>query len=155
VTDIRYAPPVAPVDDVQVSHLSPHSVRRGCQLLVASTLLGFAGVTGPELPTFVRPWLGLIGAVAAVVAITGVIFWLIFKAYRGRNWARWTMLLLLAPTWALGALEFPDELVQAPIAAVVGVTTSALDMLACWLLFFGAGASRYFRQPERTVEAGR
>ena len=156
MTDLRYAPPAAPVADPEASRLAPHSVRRACQLLVASTLLGFAGVTGPfELPTFARPWVVLLGALAAVVAFTGVIFWLILKAYRGRNWARWTVLLLLAPSWALGALEFPGEIMQASIAAVVGGTTSALDILACWLLFFGAGATRYFRQVERTVEGSR
>ena len=151
MTDLRYAPPIAPVADVDASRLTPQSVRRACQLLVASTLLGFAGVTGPfELPTFARPWLVLLGALLVVIAMTGVIFWLILKAYRGRNWARWTTLLLLAPSWALGAMEFPGELVQAPVSAVVGVTTSALDIFACWLLFFGAGASSYFRQAERT-----
>ena len=143
--DLRYAPPLAPVADVHASRLAPRSVRRACQLLVASTLLGFAGVTGPfEFPTFARPWLSLLGALAAVVVVTSVIFWLILKAYRGRNWARWMVVLLLAPTWALGALEFPGELAQAPIATLVGITTSALDILACWLLFFGAGASTTF-----------
>jgi hypothetical protein len=154
VTDLRYAPPVASVVDVQASRLAPQSVRRACQLLIASTLLGFAGVTPFELLTSARPWPVLLGALAGVVAVTGVVFWLILKVYRGRNWARWTVLLLLAPSWALGAIEFPSEIVQAPIAAVVGVTTSAIDILACWLLFFGAGASSYFRQSEHTVEGG-
>jgi hypothetical protein len=60
------------------------------------------------------------------------------------------MLLLLAPSWVLGALEFPAEVVQAPIPTVVAITTSALDLLACWLLFFGFGARSYFRQAETT-----
>jgi len=152
VTDLRYSPPIAPVADVHASRLAPQRVRLACQLLVASTLLGFAGVTvPPELSTSARPWLVLLGGLAVAVAATGVTFWVIFKIYRGRNWARWITFLLLAPGWALGALDFPGDLVQAPMAAVVGVTTTALDILACWLLFFGAGASSYFRQTDAPV----
>ena len=147
MTDSRYAPPLASVADVHGSQRTPKSVRRACQLFVVSWLLGFAEVAGPfELPPSARSWAFVIGAGAVVVALVFVTVWLIFNVYRGRNWARWTFLLLLAPSVVLGAIEFPGQMAQSPFQAAVGIITSALDVLTCWLLFFGTGASNYFRR---------
>jgi len=149
VTDLRYAPPAALVADVHDSRLTPQSVRRACQLFIASTLLGFVGLTEPfELPDLPRG--GVIGAVAAGVVLISLMIGLLLKVYRGRNWARWTMLALLAPSWVFEALALPEQILQAPVEAAVGIAASALDILVCWLLFFGRGASGYFRQAGST-----
>ena len=54
------------------------------------------------------------------------------------------LVVLLAPSWIFGALEISEQLLQVSIQEVVGLLANALDMLACWLLFFGKGARSFF-----------
>ena len=146
MTDLRYAPPMAPVGDVSLSELKPRSVLRACQLLVASSLLGFVGLADlPALPPYPQSWAFYGGGLAAFGLVVAFTIWLVVSAYRGRNWARWTLVVLLAPSWVFGALEIPQQLLQPHIHEVVGLIANALDMLACWLLFFGKGARSFFR----------
>ena len=145
MTDLRYAPPIAPVADVSLSEPRPRSVLRACQLLVASTLLGFVGLADlPALPPNAQTWAFFGGGLAAFGLVVAFTIWLVVSAYRGRNWARWTLVVLLAPSWIFGALEISEQLLQVSIQEVVGLLANALDMLACWLLFFGKGARNFF-----------
>jgi hypothetical protein len=147
MTDVRYSPPAAAVADVPASEPKPRSVVRACQMLVASTLLGFLGLADlPEPPPNAPPWTLLAGGMAVFGLIVALTLWLIMKAYRGRNWARWTLLVLLAPSWIFGALQLLEPVLEAPIQAVVSLVASALDMMACCLLFFAKGARSYFSQ---------
>ena len=145
MTDLRYAPPMAPVADVSLSELRPPSVLRACQLLVASTLLGFVGLADlPALPPNAQSWAFFGGGLAAFGLGVAFTIWLVVSAYCGRNWARWTLVVLLAPSWIFGALEISEQLLQVSIQEVVGLLANAFDMLACWLLFFGKGARSFF-----------
>jgi len=152
MTDLRYAPPIAPVADVSLSELRPRSVLRACQLLVASTLLGFVGLADlPALPPNAQSWAFFGGGLAALGLVVAFTFWLVVSAYRGRNWARWTLVVLLAPSWIFGALEISEQLLQARLQEVVGLIANALDMLACWLLFFGKGSPSFFHGKAASV----
>ncbi len=158
MTDLRYAPPAATVADIRAVLPAPPSVRRACQLFVAATLLGLVGLIElPSLPFYARSWIFVMGALVLMGVFVSLTLWLILKIYQGRNWARWTVLVLVAPSWVVGAVQFSEQIRQAPIQATSGIVITALELAAYGFLFFGNGAHRYFLQrraldPKRSNE---
>ena len=83
--------------------------------------------------------------VGVVVLFGGLTVWLALKMYRGRNWARWTMLAYLALGWWLAGSEMQDNFVRSPISAVIDVICIAMEAVACWLVTLGDGARWFSR----------
>jgi hypothetical protein len=138
----RYAPPRSEVSDPKRTRPpSPPSVRLACLLILAGLALSLVSL----LP-FIRPpapdeqdvplWVTLL-----VVAIFGSLtVWFTVQTSRGKNWARWAILLYLAFGWVLSAMEFQTELERAPLFVMINSVCIALELVACWKLFTGEGA---------------
>jgi len=144
--DTRYAPPTAAVADVGVPSAAPQSVRRACKLIIASTLLGLANIVfvPDEVLRLTRSEPVLAGMLVGAAIMIGVTALLVVKIYRGRNWARWTMLLFAALNSVLTAFHFPELVIQSPVEAALALGICALDMAASWLLFFSDRARQHF-----------
>jgi hypothetical protein len=145
VTNDRYAPPTAEVADPKLeSFVVPTRVLRACQMFVASTLLGLVTLLpGAAAPAQEWSWLSFGTALVVLLLFGGLTIWLTVKIYRGRNWARWTMLIYLAPSWALGAMQFSEDFMRSPVMGIVILIATIVEVVACGLLFFGGGA-RWF-----------
>jgi hypothetical protein len=110
-------------------------------MFIGSMLLGLVSL----LPGSSEPVPGnedvafFVGAVVLAI-FAGLTVWLTLKIYRGRNWARWTMLVYLAPTWVLGMMDFSETFTRLPVVGVVAVVATVMEIVACWMLFIGSGA---------------
>jgi hypothetical protein len=118
-------------------------VRIACGLVLTSLAVGvltmLPGVRRAEaMPagSTAIEWLAYAGFVALAI-------WFTRRSWQGRRWARWALLVYLAIGWAMYALTLSDEMVAAPMAALVNTLCLAMELSACGLLFFGAGA-RWF-----------
>jgi hypothetical protein len=78
--------------------------------------------------------------------LAGFSAWLIVMTSRGRNWARWTLVIYTAVTWLL-LLTDPDALsAQGTLAVAFDFATLAVEIYACCLVLFGQGVE-WFRKP--------
>lgn len=144
-TDNPYRPPTTELRDPPPASAGPPpaAVRIACGLVLVSLAVGvltmLPGVRQPEAEA-PGSAIALLVAYALFGALT---LWLTRRTWQGRHWARWALLAYLAFGWALYALSLTDEMVAAPMAALVNTVCVAIELAACGLLFFGAGA-RWF-----------
>jgi hypothetical protein len=151
-----YAPPAAPVSEVQAqrpSHEPPVAVTRACTVLWCSFGLSTLGVAlmrivSFQLATFVG---GLFGVFIGVL----LTLWFTVKLKRGRNWMRvlltiFTVLgiLLLPFTWVFTRQVYMASYAGHPVLLTIGITiTSAqyvLNLIA--VVFLNTRAARaWFR----------
>ena len=140
-----FAPPGADVADVDAARPPmPLSVRRACQLVIASLALGIVAALmeiGSPRPDGNPIALGF--GLTYFALIIGLTLWLTFAVARGRGWSRWVMLVFLAPTWWLGASGLNEDFLRSPIVGMLTIVSIAIEVVACWLLFSGAG-TRWF-----------
>lgn len=146
MTPNRYEPPGAEVADPQTPHSPvPAPVRSACLLILGGmglsllTLIPGVRVADPEVEAL-SPWVEA-AWVGVFVLLT---VWLLVMIQRRKNWARWTMLALLGLGWFAIAWEFPEGFMRSPIAGIVDVAVTAMELYAAWLLFSGP-AARWFR----------
>jgi hypothetical protein len=133
-------------DPKPASRQVPTSVQRSCRLVIISMFLGLLTLVPSisAMPPDARSAaaIGIVLVAAAIFA--GLTVWLTVKVYRGRNWARWSMLLFLGSTWLAGAMQFSDQFTESPVVGTIELIANAIEMFACWLLFFEADARRFF-----------
>jgi hypothetical protein len=150
----RYSPPGSARTDVPLPRKAPPNVRHACQILVVSLLLSLHSMF--PLPT-IPPDVGRLEFAVIVglfvVSYVALGIWLIIKIHQGRNWARWTMLVLLAIFWLVRSLseqsasEFAEQFARAPIAGTAGLLEHTMEAVACYLLLLGDRASAFFSEP--------
>lgn len=146
MTPNPYQPPGSDVADPPVRRSAvPAPVRSACLLILGGmglsllTLIPGLRVQDPELPPMPlwaeALWIGF---------FVGLTVWLLVLIQRRQNWARWTMLVLLAIGWIAIASDFPASFMRSPVAGVVDLAVTAMEAFAAWQLFTGA-ARRWFR----------
>jgi len=147
-----YAPPGSEVaDPSRTMPPVPPAVRRACLLFLSSLALGLVTLLPGVRP--VRPDDAAVPALFTLLVVLffgGITVWLTWKLYRGRNWARWTMLAYVLFGWWIGASELTDDFLASPLAGLIDLVCIAIEAIGCWALFFGAGAGWY-----RTLAAAR
>ena len=87
-------------------------------------------------------------AISITLGVVLAVFsgWLILMVSRGRNWARWTLVIYTAVSWLL-LLADPDALqAQGALAVAIDGLTLVIEIYACLRLLFGEGAE-WFRKP--------
>jgi hypothetical protein len=139
-----YAPPRAEVADLDPTPAPPPAVKRACLLIIVSMVLGIVtllpGVRTPVPGEEDVPFLFVVAIVAVFGSFT---LWLLWCIVRGRNWARWGMLVFLGVGWVMVGMEWPQSLGRDPLASAIDIFSLALEAAACSLLFLGPGA-RWF-----------
>lgn len=86
-------------------------------------------------------------AVSVTLGVVLALFsgWLIVMMSRGRNWARWTLVIYTAVSWLL-LLADPDALqAQGPLAVTIDLATLVIEIYACLRVLFGEGVE-WFRK---------
>ena len=142
MSDNRYAPPTAPVQDIPLTSqivARPREIVWAVQLAAAGYVLGLAGIAmnWDYYSRLQAP--GTLLAGQALSLLIGV--WLYFKIYTGRNWARITLLVMTV----LGCLTvfstFFLNLLAAvpPLAKIRMVVSLCINFIVLWLLFFSRG----------------
>jgi hypothetical protein len=91
----------------------------------------------PEIPA------GAIFPIATVFEAFSA--WLIVMVGRGRNWARWTWVALVALTYLLMAADPSGWEKQGPVALGVDFATALLELYGCYLILTGPGAAWFTR----------
>jgi len=124
----------------------PDRVYLACTLIMAAfviDLIGFApGIRVPSADEVASPvWFTL----AMIFVFGSLTAWLAVETLRGRNWARWAMLVFLLLGWILGVQEIADSFARSPASSLIDAGCTAMEVAACWLLFSGASA-RWFRR---------
>jgi hypothetical protein len=123
------------------ANLPPHEVWRACLLIVASLVLSLSllipGVS-PERPG--EPDVPLLESLVVFAFFGGLTLWLAFKILCRRNWARWAMLAYLGLSWLLAAQSLVDDFASSPLAGVIELACTAMELMAVWALNFGNGA---------------
>jgi hypothetical protein len=69
----------------------------------------------------------------------------LFFSFRGRNWARWVVLLWCSAGWFALIWSFFYEPYQPPIAMVFAVLASLIEVWGCWQLFAPSSSSWFHR----------
>jgi hypothetical protein len=146
--DNPYAPPVAPVYDVTPSEqvrARPREVVLAVQLAAGGYLLGLA--------VFAASWSyysRLQSPAQLVMSQTFTLIllaWLYYKVYRGRNWARITLLVF----FLFGSLfifnrTFLNIISATPALAKANmILGTVINIAVLWLLFFSPGRE-WFRK---------
>ena len=91
-----------------------------------------------EVPLAISITLGIVLALFAG--------WLILMMSRGRNWARWTLVIYTAVSWLL-LLADPESLqAQGALAVTIDLVTLVIEIYACVRVLFGEGVE-WFRKP--------
>lgn len=142
MTPNPFAPPTAEVADVNLSRPQrPQAVNLACRLIMISLALGIVSLLpGIRPPRPDDPLVPLSFTLGAVVVFGGLTIWFAIEVLRGKPWARWVMLAYLVLGWLLGAGEMSDDFLRSPVLGVIDAACIVLELLACRLLFFGAGA---------------
>ena len=143
-----YQAPQSHVEDPEEPRKpKPSAVRRAILVFWIGWGLGLVlllpGVTS-ELPEGSEVPAALIFGLQAVFA--ALTAWLIVMTSRGRNWARWVLVIYVALTWSVLALDPSAFLNEKPLAVAIQGFVLVLDVYGCILLLFGAGAE-WFRRP--------
>jgi hypothetical protein len=137
-------PPKAPSERSPSEKARPNDIREACRLILGAFVIGLVSLwpglraepEGESAPI-------LVITILIVLAFGALTVWLSRKIWLGKNWARWAMLGYLILGWALAVSDFETEMARSPISAIIYVVTALMEVFACWLLFFGAGA-RWF-----------
>jgi hypothetical protein len=142
MSDNRYAPPTAPVQDVPSSRRlgsRPREIVLAVQLAAAGYLLGMA--------VLVATWgyfsrLQSPGALIVNQAVSLLIsVWLYVRVYEGKNWARITLLVLtlLGSLFAFGS-AFMNVVAAAPMLSKIQMVAGlCINLIILWLLFISPG----------------
>ena len=142
MSDNRYAPPTAPVQDIPLSSqmiARPREIVWAMQLAAAGYVLGLVGIAmnWDYFSRLQSP--GTLLASQALSLLFGV--WLYFKIYTGRNWARITLLVMTV----LGGLTifstfFLNLIATVPVLAKIRMVVGmCINLIVLWLLFFSRG----------------
>ena len=83
--------------------------------------------------------------IAIAVASFAVYVCLVWLVGRRHNWARWTLLAVVAISTLFSMFDFQNSLAETPLAAGASLLFTLLEIWAFSLLFFGPGA-RWFRR---------
>jgi hypothetical protein len=141
MSDNRYAPPTAPVQDVAPIQMGtrPRQIVWAVQLAAAGYLLGLIAVAlSWDYYSHLQPVGRMIaGQVAGVL----VAVWLYYKIYIGRNWARITLLVLsILGCLGLIATLFTNLVAALPVLAKVRMVVGVgINLIVLWLLFLTPG----------------
>jgi hypothetical protein len=157
MTENRYAPPAARVEDVQLpSGDALIEKERPPQILFAIKLAAAGYVMGLIVMIICWEYYAVLQSVSATI-LTQVIslalgVWFYSKIHQGRNWARITLLvfsmigLLMYSTQGVATLlKAAPALVKAQMA--IGLV---INFWTLWLLFLSPGRE-WFRKPKRTA----
>ena len=142
MSDNRYAPPTAPVQDIPLSTqltARPREIVWAVQLAAAGYVLGLAGMAMTWSYYSRLQSLGALLASQGLSLLIGI--WLYFKIYTGRNWARITLLVLtLLGGLTIFSMFFMNLVATIPmlgkIRMIVGL---CINFIVLWLLFFSRG----------------
>lgn len=143
----RYAPPEAEVADPTPPRRSiPPQIQKACWLILASLVLGIISL----LPAIRPPApddqpVSIVVSLIVIFLFSALTVWFILGILRGKNWARWVMLVFLGTGWLLAGSELESEFVRVPLAATIDVVCITMETVACWLLFFGRDATWFSR----------
>jgi hypothetical protein len=110
------------------------------------TLLPAIHGVRPDEPPLPIEWTLLM-----VVGFGGLTVWLAQLTYRGRNWARWALLAYLLLGWWLGAGDLTQDFMYSPLAGMINLSCFAMEVVAAWLLFVGAGARWFDRSTPKVA----
>lgn len=142
MSDNRYAPPTAPVQDIAPERklsVRPREIVWAIQLAVVGYLLGLV-VMFVSWDYFSK--LQSMGSLISNQVISlGISLWLYVKIYAGRNWARITLLVLslLGSLMAFSSL-FMNLVAAAPMVFKVEMFVGfGLNLVILWLLFASPG----------------
>jgi len=95
--------------------------------------------------TFALADAALIGGLFLAVVFFAIFAVLLFLTGRRENWARWTMLGLLAFGWLMGLYDLPRSFAETPGAALADMLIAAAELWASYLLFLSPGAAWFKR----------
>jgi hypothetical protein len=142
MSDNRYAPPTAPVQEVvpeRMLTVRPREIVWAVQLAVVGYLLGLV-LMFVSWDYFSK--LQSMGSLISNQVISlGISVWLYFKIWAGRNWARITLLVfsLLGALMAFSSL-FMNLLAAAPMIFKVEMYVGfGINLVILWLLFMSPG----------------
>ena len=146
-----YAPPNSRVEDVQVTSL-PRT--RPPQILLAIRLAAIGYVLG--LVSIVLSWdyYSTLQSTAALVGnqlfTAAIMFWIYYKIYVGRNWARIVLLVFsVIGTAMMFSSMVMNVLLAAPMIAKVQMAIGLLiNVTVLWLLFVSPGRHWFSKTPE-------
>lgn len=124
--------------------LRPNSVFCGViALLISTTISGLSafiqGDDGANVP--------LIAFLLIVVAVFAVFSTSLYLTWRGKNWARWVVLIWCVLGWI--SLAWPPSyiLTQSPTGATLTIASTIIEMFGCWQLFV-PNSAMWFRPLE-------
>ena len=154
MSDNPYAPPRSSVDDAalpQVTQVRPDQVVLAIRLAAINYGLGLVGIlVSWEYFSKLQPIGSLIFNQLFSLALS---VWIYYKIYKGRNWARITLLVL----FALGSVMTLSGLVRnllmaAPVIAKVQMIVGiGIGLAILWLLFISPGRRWFRRTPGEAV----
>jgi hypothetical protein len=147
MSDNRYAPPTAPVQDIAPVQMGPRprQVVLAVQLAAAGYLLGLV-TTAMTWDYYAR--LQPVGRTIATQVLGLIVFvWLYYKIYIGRNWARITLLVfsILGCLGAVGVLFTNILAALPPLAKARTVLGVGINLVVLWLLFLTPGREWFKR----------
>jgi hypothetical protein len=87
----------------------------------------------------------LIGGLFLAVVFLALFGVLLYLTGRRENWARWTMLGLLAFGWLTGLYDLSRSFSETPAAAVTDMLIATAEFWASYLLFLSPGAAWFKR----------
>jgi len=87
-------------------------------------------------------------ALAVTFIFSVLAAWLIVWISRGGNWARWTMIALIALGWILAASDPAAIRAQGELALALDGVTFCLELYGSYLILTGEGV-RWFRKTVR------
>ena len=149
-----YEPPKSAVED-RLKVIPP----RPTQISLAIRILWLGFIAGL---LSLHPWLrgtwwvnpgettSAAASLAVVIALTLVFsaffIWLLVRAGRRKNWARWVLLVYLVIGWISVAIDLPETLSATPFAGAIDFLVAMAELWASYLLFLSPGASWFKRE---------
>jgi hypothetical protein len=140
-----YAPPKAPVAD-----LLPGSSERPVQVRLAAFLLWISFGIG-AVNTDLLQWqhlktLSSLGFTMLIQSVVLFIFsWITYKVWCGRNWARFTFLVLIIGGLPFFLPQLPAIFAQSWVSGSIGVAQTFMQLGAVYLVFFSLGRTWFKR----------
>jgi len=148
-----YKAPSAPVGKREAAEDAaprPAQVTLGCRILWVTLALSAATMH----PSVRGEWwmqgaeddpalaeAALIGGLFMAGVFFAIFAIVLFLAGRRQNWARWTMLALLAFGWVMGLYDLPRSFAETPGAALADMLIAAAELWASYLIFLTPGAA--------------
>jgi hypothetical protein len=141
-----YTPPNATVEDrIDKRGPPPAAVTRSCQLMWVGFALGLvASVPG------IRDYGGVEISMSFLLGTSAIFFalyvWLLRRILSGRNWARWTLVILQAVSWLVVLSDVEEFMKQGVLVRSIELLIIGLECYGCALLLWGEG-SKWFAPP--------